>query len=239
MVSLTQWTRVWASSGRWWRTGRPGVLQSMGSQRVGQTERLSSSNKVALALLASWLVFILCLQLWTVSSMGIHRLQSYWRRGLSLMREARRVHCSFYLGWGWGVGMWPRLGQSNVSSWLWVFVEWHKDNGIDNSSHWFNIHMGIAPSRGGQLHCLTGRWNPGCWKLSCFLSILRSWSSKFLLILSHPHGLPVNYLLIQTTRGNFHCLRSRTPIHTERLKPNPNQPWYGKTWRCLYWLFII
>ena len=25
----TQWTRVWASSGRWWRTGKPGMLQSM------------------------------------------------------------------------------------------------------------------------------------------------------------------------------------------------------------------
>ena len=36
MASLTQWTWVWPSSGRWWRTGKPGVLQSMGSQRVGQ-----------------------------------------------------------------------------------------------------------------------------------------------------------------------------------------------------------
>ena len=35
VASLTQWTWVWASSGRWWWTGRPGVLQSMGSQRVG------------------------------------------------------------------------------------------------------------------------------------------------------------------------------------------------------------
>ena len=34
MASLTQWTWVWASSGRWWRTGKPGILQSMGSQRV-------------------------------------------------------------------------------------------------------------------------------------------------------------------------------------------------------------
>ena len=32
---LNQWTWVWASSGRCWMTGRPGVLQSMGSQRVG------------------------------------------------------------------------------------------------------------------------------------------------------------------------------------------------------------
>ena len=35
MVSLTQWTWVWASSGSWWWTGKPGVLQSMGSQGVG------------------------------------------------------------------------------------------------------------------------------------------------------------------------------------------------------------
>ena len=36
MASPTQWTCVWARSGRWWRTGKLGVLQSMGLQRVGQ-----------------------------------------------------------------------------------------------------------------------------------------------------------------------------------------------------------
>ena len=35
MASLTQWTWVWASSGRWWRTDKPGKLQSMGLQRIG------------------------------------------------------------------------------------------------------------------------------------------------------------------------------------------------------------
>ena len=35
MASPTQWAWVWAKSRRWWRTGKPGVLQSMGSQRVG------------------------------------------------------------------------------------------------------------------------------------------------------------------------------------------------------------
>ena len=35
MASWTQWTWVWANSGRWWRTGKPGVLPSMGWQRVG------------------------------------------------------------------------------------------------------------------------------------------------------------------------------------------------------------
>ena len=35
MASLTQWTWGWINSGSWWWTGRPGALQSMGSQRVG------------------------------------------------------------------------------------------------------------------------------------------------------------------------------------------------------------
>ena len=34
MASLTRWTWVWVNSGRWWWTGRPGVLWFMGSQRV-------------------------------------------------------------------------------------------------------------------------------------------------------------------------------------------------------------
>ena len=35
MASLTRWTWVWVDSGSWWWTGRPDMLQSMGSQRVG------------------------------------------------------------------------------------------------------------------------------------------------------------------------------------------------------------
>ena len=35
-MAPTQWTRVWVGSGWWWWTGRPGMLQSMGSQWVRQ-----------------------------------------------------------------------------------------------------------------------------------------------------------------------------------------------------------
>ena len=34
MASPTRWAWVWVNSGSWWWTGRPGVLQFMGSQRV-------------------------------------------------------------------------------------------------------------------------------------------------------------------------------------------------------------
>ena len=35
MVSPIQRTWTWVNSGRWWGTGKPGVLQSLGPQRVG------------------------------------------------------------------------------------------------------------------------------------------------------------------------------------------------------------
>ena len=35
MASLTQWTWVWVDSRSWWWTGKPGVLQFTGLQRVG------------------------------------------------------------------------------------------------------------------------------------------------------------------------------------------------------------
>ena len=52
-ASLMQWTWTWTNSGRWWGTGRPGVLQSMGFQCIGRdwvtelnwsTGRLRSSS---------------------------------------------------------------------------------------------------------------------------------------------------------------------------------------------------
>ena len=55
MASLTQWTWVWASSGWWWRTRKPGVLQSV-SLKESDTTKLLNDNKVALAVKKSSLV---------------------------------------------------------------------------------------------------------------------------------------------------------------------------------------
>ena len=47
MASPTWWAWVWVNSGSWWWTGRPGVLQFMGSQRVRHdwaTELTNNSN---------------------------------------------------------------------------------------------------------------------------------------------------------------------------------------------------
>jgi len=46
---MVGWTWVWANSGRWWRTGKPVVLQSMGSQ----CQIRLSNNKSPCAILES------------------------------------------------------------------------------------------------------------------------------------------------------------------------------------------
>ena len=38
MASPTQWTWVWVNYGSWWWTGKPGMLKSTGSQRVGLSD---------------------------------------------------------------------------------------------------------------------------------------------------------------------------------------------------------
>ena len=47
---LTQWTWVSISSRSWWWTGKPGVLQSMGLQRVGDDSEWTELNWISLLL---------------------------------------------------------------------------------------------------------------------------------------------------------------------------------------------
>ena len=52
MASLTQWTCVWVDSRSWWWTGRPGMLQFMGLQRIGHdwTTELNWTDQLFLKL---------------------------------------------------------------------------------------------------------------------------------------------------------------------------------------------
>ena len=50
MSSLTQWTWVWVNSRKWWKTGTPGVLQSVGSQRVGHDLATEQQQSFLIAL---------------------------------------------------------------------------------------------------------------------------------------------------------------------------------------------
>ena len=50
MASSTLWTWVWVRSGSWWWTGKPGMLQSMGFQRVGHNWVSELTGNVSSAL---------------------------------------------------------------------------------------------------------------------------------------------------------------------------------------------
>ena len=59
MASPTRWTWVWVNSRRWWWTGRPGVLQFMGSQWVGH-DWVTELNWTGMI----WGSRILCYPIW-------------------------------------------------------------------------------------------------------------------------------------------------------------------------------
>ena len=46
MASSSQWTWVWANSGRWWKTGKPGMLQSMELQNQAQLSDWTTTARI-------------------------------------------------------------------------------------------------------------------------------------------------------------------------------------------------
>ena len=77
---MVWWTWVWVTSRSWWWTGKPGMLQSMGSQSVGHAwETELNSKRICLCVLSR---VQLCVTPSTVArqallSMGFPR-QEYW-----------------------------------------------------------------------------------------------------------------------------------------------------------------
>ena len=77
LASLTRWTWVWAGSGSWWWTGKPGVLQSTGLQRVGHNW-VTELNWTSL-----YFLYYSCLRqaCWKVSRTGLPGFEAllyYW-----------------------------------------------------------------------------------------------------------------------------------------------------------------
>ena len=83
MASLTQWTWVWVNSRSWWWTGRPGLLQFRGSQRVGH----DLSNWTELSLLP-FLGLTFNPGAWPSSPKPLrlsNKKRLWWRAGMSLV----------------------------------------------------------------------------------------------------------------------------------------------------------
>ena len=90
------WTWVWVSSGSWWWTGKPGVLQSMGSQRVGH----------------DWETELNWTELNTCHGDPVASAQAYLHSSLPLP-----VCSALWKAWGtWPIGGFPLEFGSNANS---------------------------------------------------------------------------------------------------------------------------
>ena len=80
MSSLTQWTWVWANSGRQWKTGRPGMLQSLcwGHKESDVTEWLNNNTSFDFEVQGE----VLFLH-WLLSSDTFHRILELYQKGTS------------------------------------------------------------------------------------------------------------------------------------------------------------
>ena len=113
MASLTQWTWVWASSERWWRTGKPGVLHPWGWAWLSDWTTLS-------------LLYIL--YLWYILIYYIYK--SFWFYDLKyIYREREKEREKYWLIMNnWVIQLWRLLLVSwrHMQTWVW----WRADTVI-------------------------------------------------------------------------------------------------------------
>ena len=74
MASPTQWTWVWASSRRWWRTGEPDMNSRWGLKQLDMTEWLKSIEGMMCYvhnIMIIWLLYISHIDKYAISVSGI------------------------------------------------------------------------------------------------------------------------------------------------------------------------
>ena len=185
MASLTQWTWVWANSGRWWRARKPGVLQSMGSQRVGHNWATEPQQPAAHRTdsLSLW-----CCQKTSWVSMETGKqsiVNAFWSGCLLGLSQGHQWSSwkkwSWRVAWGWlgdgwaekwwgavkmGLG-WPQTPASACRS-VWYHHQWkakHEFSALD-CSPWLRHHFlqgGRSLDWGSARTCLPPPpRHPGC-----------------------------------------------------------------------------
>ena len=86
MASPNQWTWVWVNSGSWWWTGRPGMLQSLGLQKIGHdwVIELNWTNILKVKVLYSWKI--------KIEQVAIKRMHSPSLRWLKTKQQTTTTH---------------------------------------------------------------------------------------------------------------------------------------------------
>ena len=127
MASLTQWTWVWINSRSWWRTGRPGVLRSMGSQRV----RHDWATELTDSLLRLWLQYA-----WSSPATLVYYKLLIWSTSIS------PFFWEYHLDFLWGTTFSFRDGHISHRD-----LTSHYINSSFKSQWWVECGQGISPSK--------------------------------------------------------------------------------------------
>jgi len=94
VASSTQWTWVWANSGRWWRTGKPGMLQSMGSQRVKHDLATEQQSITYIVYTSCPCLHMAC---WLLTICELNKLSSCLQTHLNVLSSIFWSFCIFLL----------------------------------------------------------------------------------------------------------------------------------------------
>ena len=113
MASLTQWIWVWANSGRRWRTGKSGVLQSMGLQRAGHNWETKHQQILTCG---SWQIYLVHKQRWIWD----HIVQRKWGIIWWFFHPLSPHHCCPHgLKYSWMESFWT-LEKNKIKA-IWTF----------------------------------------------------------------------------------------------------------------------
>jgi len=124
MASLTQWTRVWVDSGSWWWTGRPRMLQVMGSQRV----RHDWATELNWWDQMPWSLFSEC---WALSRV-FHSPLSLSSRGSLVLRFLPLGWCNLHIWgyWYFSQQFWFQLVLQPAQCFWWIQCGWILQRGL-------------------------------------------------------------------------------------------------------------
>ena len=137
IASPIQWIWTWANSGRQCRTGKPGVLQSMGSQRVRHTEWLNN-NKDLTVLISKKMKMLVTQSCPTLCDLMDYSLPGFSVHEISQVRILKWVAISFSRG-----SSWPRdpTGVSCITGRFFtvlismVYNRWYSSNMVQRTDY--------------------------------------------------------------------------------------------------------
>ena len=102
MASPTRWTWIWASSERWWRAWKPGVLQSTGLQRAGHewvTEQQQQLNESKMAIFARKVLHSRTTRFVHTTSWCVHTCAPFCFLNLALMYTCIPTTFGLWIVW--------------------------------------------------------------------------------------------------------------------------------------------